>query len=28
VGMVDMTVWYRPGTPESEVGSYLGGEPR
>jgi hypothetical protein len=28
VGMVDMTVWYRPGTPESEVGSYLGGEPQ
>jgi hypothetical protein len=28
VGQVDMTEWYRPGTPESEVGSYLGGEPQ
>lgn len=28
VGKVDMTVWYCPGTPESEVGSYLGGEPQ
>jgi hypothetical protein len=28
VGKVDMTVWYRLGTPESEVGSQLGGEPQ